>query len=143
MARMERMERASQTDPHEGGEGEGMESRNGVWWFYHVVGPRARVAGAFINFCGTRPEDLGWEDGAKGLRLKHLPKLHITADGFEVEAVPMRLEVPSELNKGHRAYTTFLGAQGIDYLLAYLESRRNQGETLTPNSPVLKHKGNS
>lgn len=54
--------------------------------FYHVAGPRARVVGAFINFSGVRPEVLGWEDGSKGLRLKHLPKLHITGDGFVVRA---------------------------------------------------------
>lgn len=96
---------------------------------------RERVAIALMAFGGLRPEVLGNDDGTDGLRLSDLPELHWNGD-IEIKS-PTKVEVRAELSKTRQPYFTFLGQEGCDYLLDYLKDRKNNGEVLTPDSPVI------
>ncbi|MCI4316972.1 MAG: hypothetical protein L3J96_00400, partial [Thermoplasmata archaeon] len=73
---------------------------------------------------------------ADGLRLKHLPELKLVEDPT-FEKVPFAIRVPAHLSKGKNAYYTFGSHETADSILAYLKERRQRGETLTPESPLV------
>lgn len=96
---------------------------------------RERVAVSLMAFSGLRPEVLGNENGTDGLRLGDIPDLTWNGD-FDIR-VPAKIDVRAELSKTRQPYFTFLGKEGCDYLLDYLRDRKNNGENLTPRSPVI------
>ncbi|MEA3203537.1 MAG: hypothetical protein QOI63_1212 [Thermoplasmata archaeon] len=92
---------------------------------------------ALEAFCGFRPQVLGRNDGADGLRLSDLPELEIKGKKVTFAKVSTLVKVRKNLSKTRKAYFTFLGPEGCDYLAAYLRSRIEAGETLKPDSPVF------
>lgn len=91
-----------------------------------------------------------------GIRIGTLVKLqyrHIKKD-LEAGIVPVHIHVEAEITKGkYHDYDTFLGEEGVQYLKAYLESRRQGNERLegghirgmppeaiTDTSPLIRNK---
>ncbi|MCW4038521.1 MAG: site-specific integrase [Candidatus Bathyarchaeota archaeon] len=82
-----------------------------------------------------------------GIRIGTLVKLtygHVRQD-LEAGIAPVHIHVEAEITKGkYGAYDTFLGAEAIQYLKAYLDMRR-QGtekippEVLTDDSPLIRN----
>ncbi len=97
---------------------------------------RTRAAIALLAFAGQRLEVLGNFEGALGLRLRDLVDLRLGAEmGFD--KVPARIVISGRLSKTGREYFTFLGHEGAEYVLAYLNERRSRGERLEPDSAFL------
>lgn len=80
-------------------------------------GPRTRAAIALFAFAGIRPEAIA------ALTMLDLPELEVKEGKVIVLRFPMRINVRGELSKNKRPYFTFLIQEGIDYLVAYLETR--------------------
>ena len=96
---------------------------------------RAKVSASFIAFSGLRPEVLGNSDGTKGLVLGDLPDLEIEA--LQFRTIPAQVIVRRELSKVRHQYFTYINEKGCGYLLSYLRDRREAGEPLNPQSPVV------
>lgn len=54
-----------------------------------------------------------------------------------MEKLPTRIVVQDHLSKNRRPFFSFLGPEGCQYLVAYLEQRLQAGEHLTPESPII------
>jgi len=91
-----------------------------------------------------------------GVRIGTLEKLqyrHVKED-LEKGVMPVHMHIEAEITKGkYHDYDTFLGAEGAQYLKAYLESRRRGNERLeggrirgmppeeiTDSSPLVRNK---
>ena len=83
-----------------------------------------------------------------GFRLGTLSKLqyrHVKRD-LEKAMIPIHVHVEAEITKGkYHDYDTFLGQEAVEYLKAYLNSRkkgsptgRKQPETIHDNSPLIR-----
>ena len=96
---------------------------------------RGRVAIALMAFSGLRPESLGNYDGTDGIRLGDLKELN--PETLEFEKTPTILIIRSSLSKAKHQYFTFISEEGITYIKEYLMERKNKGEKLTPESPLL------
>lgn len=83
-----------------------------------------------------------------GFREGTLVKLqyrHVKKD-LESGTVPLHIHVEAEITKGkYCAYDTFIGAEAVEYLKAYLETRRKGSanrrmppETIVDNSPLIR-----
>ncbi len=103
----------------------------------NVSDARARTAIALIAFSGLRPEALGTYLGDDGLRLRDFVEARVIQDQLICKPVPTRIEVPERLSKTGRAYFTFLGPEGSEYVNAYLRERAEAGETITGASPLI------
>lgn len=99
--------------------------------------PRIRVAEALMAFANLRPETIGNYDGTDGLRLKDFPELKIQSGRAIFEKMPAMVIVRATLSKTRCKYFTFLGDEGCTYLREYLEERIRNGESLTPESPLI------
>ena len=97
---------------------------------------RGRVVALLMAHAGVRPGVIGAYQGEAGLRLRDLPDLKLGKE-LTIEPVPFVVRVPAAISKTRRAYTTFGTKQLATALLAYLESRREKGEGLAPDSPVV------
>jgi integrase len=82
-----------------------------------------------------------------GIRIGTLVKLtygHVRHD-LEAGIAPVHIHVEAEITKGkYGAYDTFLGAEAIQYLKAYLDMRRHgtekiPPEVLTDDSPLIRN----
>ena len=100
--------------------------------------PRARVAISLLAFSGLRPETLGNAEGTDGLKISDFPEMRIDNGKVEFEKIPTMITVRYTLSKANNSYFSFLGAEGITYLKEYIESRINNGEVLTPETPLFK-----
>ncbi len=121
-------------------EGEAPPSQEELRRIMNHAQPRGRTAMSLIGFAGVRPET------AAGLRLSDLPELRIPmlriSDGpIEFAKTPTLIRVRAEISKNRRPYITFLIEEGCEYLKEYLELRQRQGETLTPQSPLIRESG--
>lgn len=96
---------------------------------------RERVTISLMAFSGLRPISLGNEFGSDGLKLGDIPDLTWNGD-FDIK-IPARINVRGELSKTRLPYFTFLGEEGCQYLIDYLKDRKNKGEILTADSPVI------
>src|SRR5438309_1692975 len=103
----------------------------------NIADARARTATALIAFSGLRPEALGTYRGDDGLRLRDFVEAKVTQNQLICKPVPTKIEVPERLSKTGRAYFTFLGSEGCEYLNAYLRERAEAGETITGASPLI------
>ena len=103
-----------------------------------VAGPQARCIMALRCFAGLRPGILSNEFGDDGLLLSDLGGLEIRDGEPVVEQDHVVIRVRAELSKNNKPFLTFLGREGIDYLLAYLRNRVAKGEVLGPDSSVIK-----
>ncbi|MHB8559814.1 MAG: site-specific integrase [Thermoplasmataceae archaeon] len=97
---------------------------------------RERVSISLMAFSGLRPEVLGNIDGTDGLRLGDIPDLEISGKEIKVKKTPARIIVRPELSKIRKQYFTFIGDEGIRYLLEYLNDRM-QRENLDYDSPLI------
>jgi hypothetical protein len=98
---------------------------------------RGRVAIAIMAYSGLRPESLGNYEGTDGLRLGDINDL-VMSERIEITKTPAMITVRSRLSKARNQYFSFIGEEGITYLMDYLAERRKSGETLTGESPVLQ-----
>ncbi|MGB9960024.1 MAG: site-specific integrase [Candidatus Bathyarchaeales archaeon] len=101
---------------------------------------RAKCACLLLAHSGLRIETLGNYEGTDGLRVRDLPEIKIEEGEVIFTKVPTMVTVRRELSKGGHQYFTFLSEEGCEYLKDYLESRMKEGETLTPDSPILTPK---
>src|SRR2546427_668162 len=92
---------------------------------------------ALIAFSGLRPEALGTYLGDDGLRLRDFVEAQVTQNQLICKPVETKIEVPERLSKTGRAYFTFLGPEGCEYLNAYLRERAEAGETISTVSPLI------
>src|SRR2546422_1691013 len=103
----------------------------------NVADARARTAIALIAFSGLRPEALGTYLGDDGLRLRDFVEAQVAQNQLICKPVETKIEVPERLSKTGRAYFTFLGPEGCEYLDAYLRERAEAGETISTVSPLI------
>jgi hypothetical protein len=99
--------------------------------------PRIRVAEALMAFADLRPESIGNHDGSDGLTTRDLPELRIENRKVTFEKIPTMVVIRSTLSKTKHKYFTFLSREGCDYLAEYLEERMNNGDKLTPETPLI------
>ena len=92
---------------------------------------------AFVAFTGVRLEVLGNYLGDDGLRVRDLPEMRIEGKNVVFDSIPTMVKVRGELSKSRRPYTTYLGAEGCDYVRDYLGERMLNGEKLTPESDIV------
>ncbi len=92
---------------------------------------------ALIAKSGVRPQVLGNTDASDGLTVRDLPDLAIVQGIATFKQYPSRIIVRKSLSKAKHEYFTFITPLGAKKLLAYLNERILQGESLAPNSPVI------
>jgi len=98
---------------------------------------RGRVICLLMAHSGLRPGAIGSYGGENGLRLRDLTELKIGSSlGFK--ETPFVIRVPAELSKTRAEYVTFGTGQLATAILAYLDSRRERGDTLSATSPLIK-----
>ncbi len=91
-------------------------------------------------------------ESENGLRLRDLPEMKIENSKVNFTAMPTRVIVRANLNKGRHQYETFLNDAGCNYLKQYLEWRMSEKtvriakggkkkiippETPSPESPIV------
>ena len=101
---------------------------------------KARVACVLVAHSGLRLMTLGNYTGTDGLRIKDLPEMRIESGQVIFDRIPTIVIVRPELSKAGHQYFTFLSEEGCEYLRDYLEERIQIGESITPNSPIIKPK---
>ena len=89
-------------------------------------------------FSGLRPGAIGNYTGNNGLRIGDIADLKVERDGVKFEKLPALLTVRKELSKSKKSYRTFIGQQSAKYLREYLNHRIQEGEKLTPESPIIR-----
>ena len=103
--------------------------------------PRSRVIISLMAFSGLRPESIGDYLGNDGIKLKDLSGLDL--DHLEFTEFPSKIRVrdteiaTSRLSKNGKGYWTLCGKQTQKYIARYLSERRNFGEILTLESPLV------
>ena len=102
-----------------------------------MASTRGRVSTAMIAFSGLRPESLGDYLGTDGIRLEDFAEAKVSAKGVEFAKVPSVLLVRRTLSKARHPYFTFVGNEAVAYIEDYVHERVKQGESLTPQSPLL------
>ncbi|MEM3846513.1 MAG: site-specific integrase [Candidatus Parvarchaeota archaeon] len=102
---------------------------------------RGRVSIALMAFSGLRIETIGNYKGTDGLLISDLPELKISYGKIEFEKISTLIKVRSTLSKARHEYITFLPPEGIVYVKEYLESRINNGEKITQDSPLVAPEG--
>ncbi|MEM3771772.1 MAG: hypothetical protein QXW80_05640 [Candidatus Micrarchaeia archaeon] len=102
---------------------------------------RNRVSIALMAFSGLRIETIGNYKGTDGLLISDLPELKISYGKIEFEKISTLIKVRSTLSKARHEYITFLPPEGIVYIKEYLESRINNGEKITQDSPIVAPEG--
>lgn len=98
---------------------------------------RGRCSISFMSLSGLRPEVLGNVDGSDGLEVRDLPEMVVEGDEVHFRKVPTMVVVRRELSKTNKKYFTFMGAEGCEYLRAYLEQRIAGGEELDGGSAII------
>ena len=99
--------------------------------------PRARLAISLLAFSGLRPETLGNAEGTDGLKISDFPEMRIEGNKVEFDKIPAMISVRYTLSKAKNSYFTFLSNEGITYLREYMETRINNGDVLTPETPIF------
>lgn len=98
---------------------------------------RGQVTALFMAHAGVRPGVLGGYQAEGGLTLAALPDLNLTPGGPVFKESPFTIRVPAKLSKTRKAYTTFGSSELEESFVAYLRERREGGERLTEESPVV------
>lgn len=97
---------------------------------------RTRVIVSLMAFSGLPVTTIGNVNGTDGIRLGDVVDLNI--ERLEFEKVPAQIVVRKELGK--KSYVTFASRKTCDYILFYLWNRRDRGEELTEDSPLVERK---
>ncbi len=100
--------------------------------------PRNRAIISLVAFSGLRLHVLGNFRGLDGLRLKDLPDLQTEGEAPRFVRVPAIVRVRPELSKVAHEYFSFLGEEGCEHLLRYLQERASSGDRLETESPVIR-----
>ncbi len=116
---------------------ERVPSKDELTKILRMASRRCRVSVALMALSGLRPESLGDFKGTDGIRLGDFRELKITNNCISFENVPSVLGIRNSLSKARHQYFTFVGPEAITYIQEYVEERVKQGETLTPQSPLL------
>ncbi len=119
-------------------ENERVPSKEELARILRMASLRARVAIAFIAYSGLRLETLGDYEGTDCLKLTDIEGIKIMANRVEFEKIPAKVRVRSNLSKARNEYFTFLGSEGADYLIEYLNKRIQENEKVSLDSPVLQ-----
>ena len=98
---------------------------------------RGRMAISMVAFSGIRLQSLGNEHGTDGLILSDIEGLTVNRDGINFEIVPAKVTVRKTISKKGHEYFTFIGPEGCDYIILYLNERLRSGEELTGESALL------
>jgi hypothetical protein len=98
---------------------------------------RAGAVMALMGKAGLRPEVLGNHNATDGLMMQDLPELEIMHGIARFAKMPPKVVVRSTLSKAGHKYFTFVTETGAEKILAYLNQRMIDGETLNPQSPVI------
>ena len=112
----------------------------------NALPPRGRAAALLLASSGIRIGVLANQDGpVDGLRLKHLPDLELRPEPH-FSKTPFLIRVPPHLAKGStvarpRGYLTFGSTEAAEALVTYFQVRRDSGENLDPESPVITADG--
>jgi hypothetical protein len=101
---------------------------------------KARTACILVAHSGLRIEVLGNYAGTDGLTIKDIPELRFEDESVILDKLPGLLTVRRQLSKAGHKYFSFLSEEGWEYLKDYLEDRIRDGETLTPDSPLITPK---
>ncbi len=117
-------------------EDERVPMRDELSKFLLLSTPRAKVSISMMAFSGLRPESLGSYEGSDGIILSDLEDLDIRSLTFR--KIPAKVNIRSSISKADNKYFTFLSEEGCNYVLEYLRERKNKGEVLTPDSPLLQ-----
>ncbi len=97
---------------------------------------RTRACISLVAFSGLRLETLGDYYGKDGLKVRDLPELQFTENvGFG--NTPTVVRVRADLSKAGHQYFTFLAEEGCRIIAELLERRKQAGEKLTPETPVI------
>ena len=100
---------------------------------------RTRVAISLMAFTGIRPRVMGDINGNDGLILRDIPELTLEPQiTFNDMERPSILNVRASLSKNRKKYLTFLGREVKEYIVEYLNERKNGGEDLTPDCPLIQ-----
>jgi integrase len=120
-------------------EGKAIFSQEGLKKILDSTDIRGKVAISMVAFTGIRLESLGNEKGTDGIMIKDIEGLTIDRNGVRFESIPAKITIRKTISKKENEYFTFLGQEGCEYVLLYLNERINQGEQLTENSPLLTY----
>jgi integrase len=99
---------------------------------------RGRSVALLMAHTGLRPGVLGNYGGDRGLVLGDLTELDIA--GLKFKEIPFVVRVPANLSKTRVSYVSFGTGQLARALIAYLAERREAGEKLAPDSPVIRRR---
>ncbi len=99
--------------------------------------PKMRVACALVAFAGVRPEVLGNYDGSDGLVLGDFPELLVEGPKVRLTKIPAVVRVRPSLSKNANGYLSFLGAEGCEYVVQYLEERARSREKLETTTDLI------
>jgi len=92
------------------------------------------VADAREKVIVTLPALGGFREGT----LCKLQYHHVKQD-LEAGNTPVLVRVESQITKGHYAdYWTFLGSEAVEYLNSYLQERRQSGEIISDEAPLIR-----
>ncbi len=119
-------------------EGERIPTPEELRRILHRASVRGRAIISFVAFSGVRFEVLGKGDGTDGLCIKDLDDFAVEDGKVVVNRTPAMVKVRAELSKAGHKYLTFLTAEGTEMVRAYLQSRLDGGEDLTPESAVIR-----
>jgi integrase len=115
---------------------------------YHDRSPNAKELTTLLDVGDLRDKVIISLFALGGFRVGTLVKLqyrHVKKD-LEAGIVPIHVHVEAEITKGkYGSYDTFLGAEAVLYLKAYLEFRRKGNENIPPekmedSSPIIRDK---
>jgi hypothetical protein len=96
---------------------------------------RGRISIGATAYSGLRPEVLGHPRYEDGLKLGDLPELDI--ETLEFNVTPPQVIVRRELSKAGHTYRTFLTPSTCRDIHVYLKRRRDLGEELKHESPLV------
>lgn len=104
-----------------------------------VADPKQRVEVSLMTLTGVREQVMGNFRGTDGLRIKDIPDLAFDNKTKTVsfKQVPAMVIVRKTLSKMKKQYFTFLPEEGCIYVQEFLKIRMNNGEVLTPESPIV------
>ncbi len=101
---------------------------------------RGRVIIGLLAFSGLRPESLGNYDASDAIRIRDIEGVKIGSDTVEFSVMPAKLTIREsnvQLSKKGHTYFTFIPQQSANYIKDYLSLRLRNGESLSPDSPII------
>jgi len=118
-------------------EGEAIPSQDELRRVLLAAKPHERVAIALMAFSGCRPQVIGNYTGTDGLRLSDLPELEIDKKSVTFSKIPALIKVRAANSKAKHGYLTFLGEEGCQAVVQYLQQRQLAGEVLDGETDLV------